>query len=95
MSCDCSLGPWTSPLVDALVDTVRLNHGQHEPARRGASKAVRSHGDRGNEVAVGGQGPPGRVASQRAKEALLSPLWRPARSPSTPICLSRSGHSIA
>jgi|GEM_PF-4637698 len=36
-----------------------------------------------------------REASQRAKDCGLSPLRRPASRPSTPICSSRSGHSIA
>src|SRR5262245_45753482 len=36
-----------------------------------------------------------REAIQRANDWALSPLRRPASSPSTPICSSRSGHSIA
>src|SRR4029450_13476683 len=36
-----------------------------------------------------------REASQRANDWALSPLRRPASRPSTPICSSRSGHSIA
>src|SRR5262245_9718120 len=36
-----------------------------------------------------------REAIQRANDRALSPLRRPASSPSTPICSSRSGHSIA
>ena len=36
-----------------------------------------------------------REAIQRANDCELSPLCRPASRPSTPICSSRSGHSIA
>src|SRR5438132_2232530 len=36
-----------------------------------------------------------REAIQRANDCGLSPLRRPASRPSTPICSSRSGHSIA
>src|SRR5713101_6415935 len=36
-----------------------------------------------------------REAIQRAKDCALSPLRRPASRPSTPICSSRAGHSIA
>jgi len=36
-----------------------------------------------------------REAIQRAKAWALSPLRRPARRPSMPICSSRAGHSIA
>ena len=36
-----------------------------------------------------------REATQRANDCALSPLRRPASSPSIPICSSRSGHSIA
>jgi hypothetical protein len=36
-----------------------------------------------------------REAIQRANDCELSPLRRPASRPSTPICSSRSGHSIA
>ena len=36
-----------------------------------------------------------RVASQRCKDSVDSPLRRPAKRPSTPICSSRCGHSMA
>jgi hypothetical protein len=36
-----------------------------------------------------------REASQRLRAPSLSPLRRPANNPSTPICSSKSGHSMA
>jgi hypothetical protein len=62
----------------------RSYHLQGDPYRYRVGRVLHSY-------SVGGR----REAIQRAKDWGLSPLRRPASRPSTPICSSRSGHSIA